>query len=96
MKLQLSGARENALNYLENAYIAPSGPMVVDEMNQKREHNSMMIKILFALNDLEFYDIKNQKNAKEMWEKFILMYGGDENVLRAKFKSIRGKYDDTK
>jgi hypothetical protein len=29
-----------------------------------------------------------------MWDKLKTMYGGDDNVLRAKSKSLRGKFDD--
>lgn len=35
MRLHLFGVGDNALNQLENAYVAPAGPMFVDQMNQK-------------------------------------------------------------
>ena len=31
---------------------------------------------------------------KEMWDKLIIMHGGEQNLFRAKAESIRGKYDD--
>ena len=33
MKLHLSRVGDHALNWLENAYVAPVGPMIVDEIN---------------------------------------------------------------
>ena len=29
-----------------------------------------------------------------MWDVLYTIYGGDKNVLRAKAKSLRGKFDD--
>lgn len=53
-----------------------------------------MIEIASTLNDVEFDDIKNCTNAKQIWNKLTLVHVEDPNVLRAKAKSLRGKYDD--
>lgn len=53
-----------------------------------------MIEIASTLNDLKFDDIKNYTNTKDTWDKLTLVHDGDENVVRAKLESLRGKYDD--
>lgn len=63
--------------------------MTVEEKNQKKEYNSVMIEIASTLNDSKKY-----ATAKEMWDKMTLMRGGDQNVIRAKENNLRGKYDD--
>jgi hypothetical protein len=68
--------------------------MTLEKMAKKKYHNSLMIEIASALNDLEFDDVKNCANAKKMWDKLALVHGGDPNLLRAKVESLRGKYDD--
>lgn len=53
-----------------------------------------MIEIASSLNYFDFYYVENCTTTKEMWEKFALFHGGDDNVLRAKVETLRGKYDD--
>ena len=50
----------------------------------------MMIDIASALSYAEFDEIKDCKTAYEMWTKFKDIYGGDDNVRRAKIESLRG------
>ena len=50
----------------------------------------MMIEIASALQYEEFDEIKDCKNAHEMWVKLKEIYGGDDNVRRAKVESLRG------
>ena len=50
-------------------------------MNEKRNHNNMMIEILNDLNIVEFDDVKNCANAKQMWDKLKLAHGRDANVV---------------
>ena len=52
-----------------------------------------MIDIASALGYEEFDDIKDMKSAFDMWEKLKEIYGGDDNVRRAKAKSLRGQFD---
>ena len=53
-----------------------------------------MLEITSALSYLEYEDVKGYANAKLMWDKLATIYGGDINVNRAKFQSLRGKFDD--
>lgn len=47
-----------------------------------------MIEVSSALNDVKFDDVKDCGAAKEIWEKIILIHGGDQNVLRDKEESL--------
>ena len=53
-----------------------------------------MLEIVSALNYVEFDDSKDSDIEKKMWDKLKTIYRGDDNVLRAKFESLRGKIDD--
>ena len=53
----------------------------------------MMIDIVSSLSYEEFDEIKDYKNAFEMWNKLKENYGGDDNVRRAKAESLRGQFD---
>ena len=53
-----------------------------------------MLEIASNLSYDEFDDIKYCKNAKEMWDKLKIIHGGDDNVIRAKSKILRGKFDE--
>ena len=56
----------------------------------------MMMDIASSLGYEEFDEIKDCKNAHEMWIKLKEMYGGDDNVRRAKVESIRGQFEQMK
>ena len=50
----------------------------------------MMIDISFALNYAKFDEVKSYTTAHEMWNKLKEIYGGDDNIRRAKEESLRG------
>ena len=52
-----------------------------------------MLEISSALIYAKFDDIKSIDSANKMWDALHSIYG-DKNVLRAKSKSLRGKFDD--
>ena len=56
----------------------------------------MMIDIVSALSYEEFDEIKDCKTANAMWKKLKEIYGGDDNVRRAKVESLRGQFDQMK
>ena len=56
----------------------------------------MMIDISFALNYVEFDKVKNCNTTYDMWIKLKDIYGGDDNVKRAKVESLRGWFDQMK
>ena len=53
----------------------------------------MMIDITFSLNYEEFDEVNDYKTAFDMWNKLKDIYGGDENVRRAKVEILRGQFD---
>ena len=44
----------------------------------------MIIDISSSLNDVEFYVTKVYATSKDIWDKMILVHGGDHNVFKAK------------
>ena len=55
-----------------------------------------MIDIASALNYVEFDEVKSFTIAYDMWIKLKAIYGGYDNVTRAKAKSLRGQFDQMK
>ena len=56
----------------------------------------MMIDIASTLSYVEFDEIKDCKSTYTMWNKLKEIYGGDDNVKRAKAESLRGQFDQMK
>ncbi|MDF3681126.1 hypothetical protein P3S38_29570, partial [Enterobacter hormaechei] len=54
----------------------------------------MMIDIETTLNNAEFDEVKGCATAHDMWTKLKDIYGGDDNVKRAKVESLRRWFDD--
>ena len=65
----------------------------MEDIAEKKNHNIMMIDIAFALSYVEFDEIKHCKTTHAMWTKLKEIYGGDENVRRAKIESLKGHFD---
>lgn len=53
-----------------------------------------MFEIASSLSYAEFDDIKDYKNAKEMWDKLRDIYRGYDNVLRTKSERLQGKFNE--
>jgi len=53
-----------------------------------------MLEIALALSYVEYDDIKGCDTTHKMWEALSNIYGGDDNLKRAKRESLRGKFDD--
>ena len=84
MRLHLASIGDSGLTHLDAEYVTPSGTLTVGDLAEKKTHNTMMIDIASALSYEEFDDIKDCKTAFAMWNKLKDIYGGDENVKRAK------------
>ena len=50
----------------------------------------MMIAIASSLNYVEFDEVKGCATFHDMWTKLKDIYGGDDNIRRAKVESLRG------
>ena len=96
MKLHLAAVGDTGLKYLDEKYEEPSGTLSVNDIAEKKTHNNMIIDIASALSYEEFDDIKDCKTAFDMWNKLKEIYGGDDNVKRAKAESLRGQFDQMK
>ena len=90
MRLHLATVGDTRLKYLDEKYEEPSGTFSVNDIAEKKTHKNMMIDIVFALSYEEFDDIKDCESAFDMWNKLEEIYGGDDNVRRAKVESLRG------
>ena len=87
MRLHLASIGDSGCKYLDEEYTTPTGTLSVGEIDGKKNHNTMMIDITSALSYEEFDEIKDCKNTHEMWIKLKGIYGGDDNVRRAKQKA---------
>ena len=90
MRLHLASIGDTRLKYLDAKYVEPFGTLSINDIAEKKTHNNMMIDISLALNYEEFDKIKDCKTAHAMWIKLKEIYGGDDNVRRAKVESLRG------
>ena len=93
MRLHLATISDSSCKYLDSEYRTPTSTLAIDDLDEKKNHNIMMIDIAFALSYEEFDEIKDCKTSFDMWNKLKDIYGGDENVRRAKEESLRGQFD---
>ena len=91
MRLHLATVGDTRLKYFDEKYEEPSGTLSVNDIAKKKTHNNMMIDIASVLSYEEFDDIKDYQSAFDMWNKLVEIYGGDDNVRRAKAESLRGQ-----
>ena len=89
MRLHLVTISDLGCKYLDAKYKTPTRTLSVEDIPKKKNHNIMMIDIASALSHVEFDEVKDCKIAHAMWTKLKEIYGGDDNVRRAKSKSLR-------
>ena len=92
MRLHLASIGDSGLTHLDAKYVTPSGTLTIGDIAEKKTHKTMMIDIASALSYDEFDDVKDCKTAFEMWNKLKDIYGGDDNVKRAKVEILRGQF----
>ena len=56
----------------------------------------MMIGIASSMNYAKFDEVKDCPTSFHMWKKLTEIYGGDDDVKRAKVESLRGQFDHMK
>ena len=93
MRLHLETISGLGCKYHDTKYMTPTGTLLVEDIVEKKNHNIMMIEITSALNYAEFDEVKDCKTTHKMWIKLKDIYGGDDNVRRAKEKILRGQFD---
>ena len=59
MRLHLASIGDIGLKYLDAEYVEPSGMLSVNDITEKKNHNTMMIDIASALSYEEFDEIKD-------------------------------------
>ena len=96
MRLHLSLIGDSGLKYLDREYVSPSPPLSMSDIAERKTHNNMMIDLASALTYEQFDDVKDCNSAHAMWNKLEEIYGGDDNVKRAKAESLRGQFDQMK
>ena len=94
MKLHLGSISDYAQTCIVTEHVDPTGTLTAEDMKNKQDHNQAMLEIATALNYAEFHDIKGCNTTFKMWKALSDIYGGDQNVQRAKRESLRGKFDD--
>ncbi|GLJ33801.1 hypothetical protein SUGI_0679410 [Cryptomeria japonica] len=53
-----------------------------------------MEALISSLSDINFIDVQDKVNPKEVWDALENIYGGDEHVKQAKEEILRGKFED--
>ncbi|MCY6488036.1 hypothetical protein, partial [Actinobacillus pleuropneumoniae] len=62
---------------------------------KKYETNAKAVNTLLGcLSQTEFVKVMQYKSAKEIWDKIVLSYEGDEQVKRAKLQTLRIQYEN--
>ena len=92
MRLHVATISDLGWKCLDVEYKNPTSTLLVGDLAKKKNHNIMMIDIASALSYEEFDEVKDCKTTFEMWNKLRDIYCGDENVRRAKAKSLRGQF----
>ena len=93
MKLHLGTIGDTSIRFLENQYVSPPDPLTMEQMVDKKNHNTMMIDIAYAFNYSEFDEVKDFPTTHETWNMLEKIYGGDENVRRAKVAILRYQFN---
>ena len=96
MKLHLGSIDDYAQTSITIYHKDPVGPLAIDDLSKKKEHNQAMLEIASALSYVEYDDIKEYDTTHKMWKTLSTIYRGDDNVQGAKRESLRGKFDDMK
>ena len=94
MKLHIEGLGDYTQSPITTKHVDHVGAPTTYDLKKKKEINQEMLELASSLSYSEFDDIKGCDTTKKMWDDIEKMYGGDKNVLRAKAKSLRGKFDD--
>jgi len=82
---------------VEGGYTYPSVIPIDTAERKQYELNSKAITVLLgSLSQSEFMKVMHFKSAKEIWDKIILSYKGDEQVKRAKLQTLRIRYENLK
>eukprot|EP00253_Pinus_taeda_P010531 PITA_10531 len=79
---------------VEGGYTFPSATPTDTTSKKQYETNAKVINTLLgSLFESEFIKVMQLKTTKQIWDKIILSYEGDDQVKRAKLQSLRIQYE---
>ena len=96
IKFHLGSIGDYGKNSIRTEHVDPSRPLSTYDLRKRNEHNQVMLEIASALSYVEFHDIKGCDTTLKMWKTLVDIYGGYQNVERAKREILRGNFDDMK
>eukprot|EP00253_Pinus_taeda_P030326 PITA_30326 len=80
---------------IDTGYTFPSTTPTDPVEKKKYETNAKAVNTLLGcLSQSEFVKFMQYKSAKEIWDKIVLSYEGDEQVKRAKLQTLRIQYEN--
>eukprot|EP00253_Pinus_taeda_P003692 PITA_03692 len=84
-------------NIVETGYAFPSTTSTDADEKKKYETNAKVVSTLLGcISQSEFMKVMHYKSAKEIWDKIVTSYEGDEQVKRAKLQTLRIQYETLK
>eukprot|EP00253_Pinus_taeda_P005045 PITA_05045 len=84
-------------NIVEISYAFPSTTPTDADEKKKYETNAKEVSTLLGcISQSEFMKVMHYKYAKEIWDKIVTSYEGDEQVKRAKLQTLRIQYETLK
>eukprot|EP00253_Pinus_taeda_P029384 PITA_29384 len=82
---------------VETGYAFPSTTPTDADEKKKYETNAKAVSTLLGcISQSEFMKVMHYKSAKEIWDKIVTSYEGDEQVKRAKLQTLRIQYETLK
>eukprot|EP00253_Pinus_taeda_P026912 PITA_26912 len=79
---------------VETGYTFPSATPTDTTGKKQYETNAKVVNTLLGiLSQSEFIKVMQLKTAKEIWDKIVLSYEGDEQVKREKLQTLRIQYE---
>ena len=80
---------------MEVGYTFPSTtPTDMDSKKQYETNAKAINTLLRILSQSKFVKVMQLKTAKEIWDKIVLSYEGDDQVKRAKLQYLRIQYEN--
>ena len=93
-KTYLQSLGTEVWDIVEGGYTFPSATPTDTAGKKQYETNAKDVNTLLgSLSQSEFVNVMQLKTAKEIWDKIILSYEGDDQVKRAKLQSLRIQYE---
>eukprot|EP00253_Pinus_taeda_P026617 PITA_26617 len=80
---------------VETGYTFPSTTPTDTASKKQYETNAKVVNTLLgSLSQSEFIKVMQLKTAKEIWDKIVLSYEGDDQVKRTKLQTLRIQYEN--